>query len=85
MFGHGRPFRHSISAARLALGEIEVKSGVLTRGRAQLQTVERDASQKGFVLLARKAASHLREATEHAIMDQSGAGPKFPVAAKLYL
>jgi hypothetical protein len=61
--------------ARLALGEIEVKSGVLTRGRAQLQTVERDASQKGFVLLARKAASHLREAAEEAFMDQSGGFP----------
>jgi hypothetical protein len=32
--------------ARLALGEIEVKSGVRARGRAQLQTVERDASKK---------------------------------------
>jgi hypothetical protein len=61
--------------ARLALGEIEVKSGVRTRGRAQLQTVERDASQKGFVLSARKAASHLREAAEQAIMDQSGGFP----------
>jgi DNA-binding winged helix-turn-helix (wHTH) protein/tetratricopeptide (TPR) repeat protein len=61
--------------ARLALGEIEVKSGVRTRGRAELQTVERDASQKGFVLLARKAASHLREAAEQAVMDQSGGFP----------
>ena len=61
--------------ARLALGEIEVNSGVRTRGRAQLQTVERDASQKGFALLARNAASHLREAAEQAIMDQSGGFP----------
>jgi hypothetical protein len=61
--------------ARLALGEIEVKSGVRARGRAQLQTVERDASKKGFVLLARKAASHLRETAEQAIMDQSGGFP----------
>jgi hypothetical protein len=37
--------------------------------------VERDASQKGFVLLARKAASHLREAAEEAFMDQSGGFP----------
>jgi hypothetical protein len=42
---------------RLALGEVEVQSGTLTRGRAHLQSVEKDASRHGFVLLARKAKS----------------------------
>ncbi|MFZ0687453.1 MAG: tetratricopeptide repeat protein [Terriglobales bacterium] len=40
---------------RLALGEVEVRSGALSRGRSRLQSVERDASRRGFTLLARKA------------------------------
>ena len=43
--------------ARLALGEIETKSGQTTIGRAHLQAVERDAKAKGFLLIARKAAA----------------------------
>jgi DNA-binding winged helix-turn-helix (wHTH) protein/tetratricopeptide (TPR) repeat protein/TolB-like protein len=42
---------------RLALGEVEIQSGAITRGRAHLQAVEKDASRRGFVLLARKAKS----------------------------
>jgi tetratricopeptide (TPR) repeat protein len=41
--------------ARLALGEIEVRSGATIRGRAHLQAVERDASSRGLLLIARKA------------------------------
>jgi len=40
---------------RLALGEVEVHSGALSRGRARLQSVEKDASRRGLALLARKA------------------------------
>jgi hypothetical protein len=43
--------------ARLMLGEIEMKSGAVTRGRVQLRAVKKDASDRGFVVLARKAAS----------------------------
>jgi hypothetical protein len=43
--------------ARLALGEIEVKSGHAAAGRARLTTLEKAARAKGFLLIARKAAS----------------------------
>jgi len=43
--------------SRLALGEIEMKSGKTTAGRARLQGLERDAKAKGFLLIARKAAA----------------------------
>ena len=43
--------------ARLALGEVEMKSGAITRGRAHLQALRRDASQRGFKVLAGQAAA----------------------------
>jgi hypothetical protein len=43
--------------SRLALGEIEMKSGQIAVGRARLQTLERDAKAKGFLLIARRAAA----------------------------
>jgi DNA-binding winged helix-turn-helix (wHTH) protein/tetratricopeptide (TPR) repeat protein len=43
--------------ARLALAEIEMKSGQATAGRARLTTIEADAKAKGYNLVARKAAS----------------------------
>ena len=42
--------------ARLALGEIEMKSGRFGAGREQLRQLEKDARAKGFRLLAKKAA-----------------------------
>jgi tetratricopeptide (TPR) repeat protein len=42
--------------ARLALGEIEMKSGKTSAGRNRLEALEREAQQKGFGLIARKAA-----------------------------
>ena len=42
--------------ASLALAEIEAKSGKKTEARALLQSVEKDARGKGFLLIARKAA-----------------------------
>jgi tetratricopeptide (TPR) repeat protein len=42
--------------ARLALGEIEIKSGKATAGRTHLAALEKDATAKGFLLIARKAA-----------------------------
>jgi hypothetical protein len=43
--------------ARLALREIQMKSGNTSNGRRQLQQVERDAKAKGFGLIAKKAAA----------------------------
>jgi serine/threonine protein kinase/tetratricopeptide (TPR) repeat protein len=40
---------------RLVLGEIDVKSGNGSVGRVQLAALERDATAKGFLLIARKA------------------------------
>ena len=41
--------------ARLALGEVELKSGKTAAGRARLATLDKDASRTGFLLIARKA------------------------------
>jgi eukaryotic-like serine/threonine-protein kinase len=41
--------------ARLALAEMEMKSRETAGGRAHLQTLEKDATAKGFLLIARKA------------------------------
>jgi len=42
--------------ARLALGEMEMKSGQTTAGRAHLQALERESQAQDFGLIARKAA-----------------------------
>jgi eukaryotic-like serine/threonine-protein kinase len=42
---------------RLTLAEIEMKSGALTRGRIDLEAVNKDATNRGFTVIARKAAS----------------------------
>jgi hypothetical protein len=41
--------------ARLRLGELELRSGKATAGRARLQQLQSDARNKGFLLIARKA------------------------------
>jgi len=46
--------------ARLALGEIEVKSTAPAAGRARLEALEKDAAAKGFGRIARKAAEARR-------------------------
>ena len=43
--------------ARLALAEIEMKTGQTTAGHAHLTTIEADAKAKGYNLIARKAAT----------------------------
>jgi eukaryotic-like serine/threonine-protein kinase len=45
--------------ARLRLGEIEMQSGRAAAGRARLASLEKDATNKGFVLFARKARAAL--------------------------
>jgi serine/threonine protein kinase/tetratricopeptide (TPR) repeat protein len=41
--------------ARLALGEIEIKSGKLPAGQSRLAALEKEATSKGALLIARKA------------------------------
>jgi len=43
--------------ARLALAEIEMKLGQMTAGRAHLAAIEIDAKTKGYILIAREAAT----------------------------
>ena len=42
--------------ARLALGEIEIKSGTISAGRNRLETLKKDAQAKQFLLIAERAA-----------------------------
>ena len=50
--------------ARLALGEIEVNSGKTGAGRFRLHAVEKDATDHGFLLIARKAHASLPTPTK---------------------
>lgn len=45
----------------LALGDVELRSGDTRQGRTHLEALEREAKQKGFVLIARKATVALKE------------------------
>ena len=47
--------------ARLALGEMEIKSSETAAGRARLQALEKDAASNGSLLIARKARAALGE------------------------
>jgi hypothetical protein len=46
---------------QLALGEIEIRSGNSGNGRLHLKAVERAAADRGFRLIAQKAAADLRQ------------------------
>jgi len=45
--------------SRLHLGEIELRSGKLVAARTRLEQLQSDAHRKGFLLIARKAATAL--------------------------
>jgi len=47
--------------ARLALGEIEIKSNQSAAGRAHLEQLRKDAASKGFLLIVHKAAAAAAE------------------------
>ncbi len=49
--------------ARLALGEIEVKSGKADAGRARLEALQKEAAAKGFGLIARKATQSSKDSS----------------------
>lgn len=44
--------------ARLAMSEIQIKGGERKTGRAQLQTVAKEARERGFALIASRAEAH---------------------------
>ena len=46
--------------ARLALGEIDLRSGRSASGRARLAALERDARAKGFGFVATRAGAAVR-------------------------
>jgi hypothetical protein len=46
--------------ADLALGEVEIASGQTAQGRSRLESVERQARSKGFLLIANQAAAARR-------------------------
>lgn len=52
--------------AALTLGEIEIESGQASAGRARLEALEKDATARGFGLMARKAATAKRKAATSA-------------------
>jgi tetratricopeptide (TPR) repeat protein len=54
---HARGFASLEFEARLALAEMEKRTGRLSTAQAQLASLERVASAKGFGLIARKAAA----------------------------
>jgi hypothetical protein len=53
-------FRELQLRARLALGETEMKSQNPASGRAELASLEREATSKGFHLIAHKAAAAMK-------------------------
>ena len=50
--------------ARLHLGEVEVRSGKVSAGRAHLGQLRDDARNRGFLLVARKASVAMDEASQ---------------------
>jgi eukaryotic-like serine/threonine-protein kinase len=54
--------------ARLALGEIELSSGNRVGGSADLEALEKDAKNGGFLLMARKAAAALQSRQDHSAL-----------------
>jgi eukaryotic-like serine/threonine-protein kinase len=50
--------------ARLALGEIELQSGNRVNGRLRLESLMKDASDKSFQLVAREAATDLKQVAQ---------------------
>jgi len=47
----------SLENIGIILGEVEIKSGDRTNGRARLAALQKDATAKGFLLIARKSVA----------------------------
>ena len=61
-------FAEELYEARLALGEIEIKSADTAVGRSYLEGLQKDASGQGFQLIARKASAVLEQARNQAAL-----------------
>jgi len=61
-------FAEQLYEARLALGEIELKSADKTVGRSDLEALQKEASSQGFQLIAQKAAAVLGESRNRAAL-----------------
>src|SRR5919109_545357 len=61
-------FAEQLYEARLALGEIELKSADRAEGRSYLEALQKEASTQGFRLIAQKAAVVLGESRRQAAL-----------------
>jgi len=61
-------FAEELYEARLALGEIEIKSADRAVGQSYLEALQKDASGQGFQLIARKASAVLGQARNQAAL-----------------
>lgn len=61
-------FAEQLYEARLALGEIELKSTDQAAGRSYLEALQKEASRQGFQLIAQKAATVLEESRRQAAL-----------------
>ena len=64
----GSTFAEQLYEARLALGEIELKSTDQAEGRSYLEALQKEASSQGFQLIAQKAAAVLGESRRQAAL-----------------
>lgn len=65
----GSTFAEPLYEARLAFGEIELKSADKSLGRTYLEALQKEASSQGFQLIAQKAAAVLGESRNQASLD----------------
>jgi hypothetical protein len=65
----GSTFAEQLYEARLAFGEIELKSADKSEGRSYLEALEKEASSQGFQLIAQKAAAVLGGPGNQAALD----------------
>ena len=65
----GSTFAEQLYEARLALGEIELKSADKSVGRSYLEGLQKEASNQGFQLIAQKAAAVLGGSRNQAAFD----------------
>jgi eukaryotic-like serine/threonine-protein kinase len=64
----GSTFAEQLYEARLAFGEIELKSADKSLGRSYLEALQKEASSQGFQLIAQKAAAVLGESRNQAAL-----------------
>ena len=55
-----KAIRDHLRGARLAIGEIQMNFGDRAAGRAILETLEKESSNQGFLVISRRAAAALR-------------------------